>query len=362
VLYRAEPHSDKNAAYSLGFRTPQEAELGTPNPVNVGLTTQILPAGEAAVAAAARSLAGGGLVAFPTETVYGLGADATNPAAIARLYQAKGRPTFNPLIAHVRDISAGMRIARFDERAMALAEAFWPGPLTLVLPKTKDCAVADLATAGLETIAIRVPAHAIAREILRAFGGPVVAPSANLSGHVSPTTAAHVQSDLMGRIDLIVDGGPVEVGVESTIVGCFDEPMLLRPGGLPRGEIERVLGRALVQPPEDTDADAGQPLAPGMLASHYAPRTPVRLNAESVEAGEALLAFGSYAVPGVDAATAVMNLSARGDLNEAAANLFGYLRALDAKNARSIAVMPVPHHGLGEAINDRLRRAAVGRE
>ena len=330
--------------------------------MNVGLTTQILPAGEAAVAAAARSLAQGGLVAFPTETVYGLGADATNPAAIARLYHAKGRPAFNPLIAHVRDISAAMGIARFDQRAMALAEAFWPGPLTLVLPKTKDCAVADLATAGLETIAIRVPAHPLAREILRAFGGPVVAPSANLSGHVSPTTAAHVQSDLMGRIDLIVDGGPVEVGVESTIVGCFDAPVLLRPGGLPRGEIERVLGRALVAPPEDADADTGQPLAPGMLASHYAPRTPVRLNAGSVEAGEALLAFGSHAVPGVDAATAVMNLSARGDLNEAAANLFGYLRALDANNARSIAVMPVPHHGLGEAINDRLRRAAVGRE
>jgi L-threonylcarbamoyladenylate synthase len=330
--------------------------------VNVGLTTQILPAGEAAVRSAARCLSAGGLVAFPTETVYGLGADATNPAAIARLYQAKGRPAFNPLIAHVGDIGAARAIARFDERAMALAEAFWPGPLTLVLPKTSDCTVADLATAGLETIAIRVPAHAIAREILRAFGGPVVAPSANLSGHVSPTTSAHVQSDLMGRIDLIVDGGPVEVGVESTIVGCFDAPVLLRPGGLPRGEIERVLGRALVQPPEDTDSDTGQPLAPGMLASHYAPRTPVRLNAESVEAGEALLAFGSYAVPGVDAAAAVMNLSARGDLNEAAANLFGYLRALDTKGARAIAVMPIPHHGLGEAINDRLRRAAVGRE
>jgi L-threonylcarbamoyladenylate synthase len=330
--------------------------------VNVGLTTQILPAGEAAVRSAARCLSAGGLVAFPTETVYGLGADATNPAAIARLYQAKGRPAFNPLIAHVGDIGAATAIARFDERAMALAEAFWPGPLTLVLPKTNDCTVADLATAGLETIAIRVPAHAIAREILRAFGGPVVAPSANLSGHVSPTTSAHVQSDLMGRIDLIVDGGPVEVGVESTIVGCFDAPVLLRPGGLPRGEIERVLGRALVQPPEDTDSDTGQPLAPGMLASHYAPRTPVRLNAESVEAGEALLAFGSYAVPGVDAAAAVMNLSARGDLNEAAANLFGYLRALDTKGARAIAVMPIPHHGLGEAINDRLRRAAVGRQ
>jgi L-threonylcarbamoyladenylate synthase len=328
--------------------------------VNVGLKTQILPAGETAVAAAARVLAAGGLVAFPTETVYGLGADATNATAIARLYQAKGRPAFNPLIAHVGDIEAARRIARFDAQATALATAFWPGPLTLVLPKTGDCAVAELATAGLETIAIRVPAHRIAREILRAFGGQVVAPSANLSGHVSPTTAAHVQSDLAGRIDLIVDGGPVEVGVESTIVGCFDAPVLLRPGGLPRGDIERVLGRPLAQPP--ADSDSGLPLAPGMLASHYAPRTPVRLDADKVEAGEALLAFGPDAVAGVDAGMPVMNLSVRGDLDEAAANLFGYLRALDARGARAIAVMPVPHHGLGEAINDRLRRAAVERD
>jgi L-threonylcarbamoyladenylate synthase len=330
--------------------------------VNVGLKTQILPAGEAAVAAAARCLTAGGLVAFPTETVYGLGADATNAAAIARLYQAKGRPAFNPLIAHVGDIESARRIARFDAQATALAKAFWPGPLTLVLPKTEGCAVADLATAGLETIAIRVPAHRVAREILRAFGGPVVAPSANLSGHVSPTTATHVQSDLAGRIDLIVDGGPVEVGVESTIVGCFGAPVLLRPGGLPRSEIERLLGRALAQPPADADGDTGRPLAPGMLASHYAPRTVVRLNAESVEAGEALLAFGPDTVPGVDAATCVLNLSVRGDLDEAAANLFGYLRALDARGTRAIAVMPVPHHGLGEAINDRLRRAAAERK
>jgi L-threonylcarbamoyladenylate synthase len=361
VLYRAEPHSDKNAAYSLGFRTPQEAELRTSIPVNVGLKTQILPANEATVAAAARCLAEGGLVAFPTETVYGLGADAANAGSIARLYEAKGRPSFNPLIAHVGDIAAAMRIARFDATATKLAEAFWPGPLTLVLPRTSDCAVADLATAGLDTIAVRVPAHPVARAILQAFGGPVVAPSANLSGHVSPTSAAHVQSDLAGRIDLIVDGGAVTVGVESTIVGCFDAPMLLRPGGLPRGEIERVLGRTLLRPPEGADNETGQPLAPGMLASHYAPRARVRLNAERVEAGEALLAFGSNAIPGVDAATAVMNLSACGDLNEAAAHFFGYLRALDSKGARAIAVMPVPHHGLGEAINDRLRRAAMGR-
>ena len=243
--------------------------------MQTGLTTAILPAGDAAVAAGARTLAEGGLVAFPTETVYGLGADATNAAAIARLYQAKGRPAFNPLISHLSDLAAARAIGRFDETAVRLAEAFWPGPLTLVLPRAANCTVAELATAGLETIAIRIPSHPVARAILRAFGGPVVAPSANLSGHVSPTMAAHVKADLEGRIDLIVDGGPVAVGVESTIVGCFEEPMLLRPGGLPREEIERVLGRALAQPPPDAESDSAQPLAPGMLASHYAPRTRV---------------------------------------------------------------------------------------
>jgi len=330
--------------------------------VDVSLNTQILPANDAAVASAAQCLKQGGLVAFPTETVYGLGADATKAGAIARLYEAKGRPLFNPLIATVGDIAAAITIARFDATATRLAETFWPGPLTLVLPKTDDCPVADLATAGLDTVAIRVPAHPVARAILHAFAGPVVAPSANLSGHVSPTTAAHVQSDLSGRIDLIIDGGAVMVGVESTIVGCFDTPMLLRPGGLPREEIERALGRPLARLPEEAGTETGQPLAPGMLASHYAPRTPVRLNARRIDAGEALLAFGPGTVGGVEAASAVMNLSARGDLAEAAANLFGYLRALDARGARTIAVMPVPPLGLGEAINDRLRRAAVGRE
>ncbi len=329
--------------------------------MNPTLETRILPAGAAAVAAAARTLAAGRLVAFPTETVYGLGADAANPAAIARLYQAKGRPAFNPLIAHVGDLAAAQKIARFDAAAERLAKTFWPGPLTLVLPKTENCVVADLATAGLDSVAVRVPAHAVAREILRAFGGPVVAPSANLSGHVSPTDAAHVESDLAGLIDLIVDGGPVEVGVESTIVGCFEQPMLLRPGGLPREDIERVLGRALAQPPQEIDVDSAQPLAPGMLASHYAPRTRVRLNAENVARDEALLAFGLHRLHGADDAVAIMNLSANGDVAEAAANLFGYLRTLDAKKARAIAVMPIPNEGLGEAINDRLRRAAVGR-
>src|SRR6185437_13176760 len=258
-----------------------------------------------------------------TETVYGLGADATNARAVALIYQAKGRPAFNPLISHVADLDAAQRIGRFDDTALKLAHAFWPGPLTLVLPKTRDCAVAELATAGLDTIAIRIPSHPLARAILSAFGKPVVAPSANLSGHVSPTTAAHVRSDLDGRIDLIVDGGPVDVGVESTIVGCFEAPMLLRPGGLAREEIERLLGQPLARPPQDEPAETGQPLAPGMLASHYAPHTRVRLDAASVETGEALLAFGPAAVPGMESASAVMNLSARGNLAEAAVNLFG---------------------------------------
>jgi L-threonylcarbamoyladenylate synthase len=330
--------------------------------LKVGLKTQILPAGAANLATAARCLSEGGLVAFPTETVYGLGADARQADAVAGIYEAKGRPSFNPLIAHVADVAAARQIARFDATASKLAEAFWPGPLTLVLPKTPGCLVADLATAGLDTVAVRLPRHPIAQAILRAFGGPVVAPSANLSGHVSPTTAAHVAADLSGRIDLIVDGGPVHVGVESTIVGCFDAPMLLRPGGLPREEIEHVLGHPLLRPPEDAASETNQPLAPGMLASHYAPRTPVRLHATDVRAGEALLAFGPDPVPGTDGAAAMMNLSASGDLREAATHLFGYLRSLDAKGARAIAVMPVPHHGLGEAINDRLRRAAIGFE
>jgi L-threonylcarbamoyladenylate synthase len=329
--------------------------------VKTGLETLILPAGEAGAEAAARTLAAGGLVAFPTETVYGLGADAANATAVAHIYSAKGRPAFNPLIAHVPDLAAARRIGRFDARALRLAETFWPGPLTLVVPKTDDCPVSDLATAGLDTVAIRIPAHPVAEAILRAFGGAVVAPSANISGHVSPTLAAHVESDLAGRIDLIIDGGPVAVGVESTIVGCFEAPMLLRPGGLSRERIEAVLGAQLARPPVETDSDDSQPLAPGMLASHYAPRAPVRLHAQDVASGEALLAFGPTHLPGVEAAAAVMNLSSTADLDEAAANLFGYLRSLDAKAPRAIAVMAIPEEGLGEAINDRLRRAAVAR-
>jgi L-threonylcarbamoyladenylate synthase len=319
--------------------------------------TRMAKADAAAAADAARVLAAGGLVAFPTETVYGLGADATSGPAVARLYDAKGRPAFNPLIAHVADIADAERLARFDADAARLAKGFWPGPLTLVLPKAAGCPVAELAMAGLDTIAVRVPAHEVARDILAAFGKPVVAPSANRSGHVSPTCAEHVAADLAGRIDLIVDGGATPVGVESTIVACLGEPVLLRPGGLPRAAIERSLGRSLADPAPARDT-AG-PIAPGMLATHYAPRTRLRLNALRVAAGEALLAFGPLPAEGAERAACVLNLSARGDLVEAAANLFAHLRALDAAGTATIAVMPIPGDGLGEAINDRLERAAA---
>jgi L-threonylcarbamoyladenylate synthase len=324
------------------------------------LATRVLRADAASAGEAARVLAGGGLVAFPTETVYGLGADATNGRAVARLYEAKGRPAFNPLIAHVVDRKAAQALAHFNADAERLAAALWPGPLTLVLPKAAACPVADLATAGLDTIAVRVPDHKIARDILSAFGKPVVAPSANRSGHVSPTKAEHVQADLSGRIDLIVDGGATPVGVESTIVACLGEPVLLRPGGVPRAAIERALGRKLADAAA-ISADDDPPLAPGMLASHYAPRTRLRLNVGSVEPREVLLAFGPAPADGVERSKKMLNLSARGDRVEAAANLFSHLRALDAAGGTAIAVMPIPSDGLGEAINDRLARAAVGR-
>jgi L-threonylcarbamoyladenylate synthase len=323
--------------------------------------TEVIEAGAAAIERAARVLAAGALVAFPTETVYGLGADATNGEAVARLYEAKGRPSFNPLIAHVADVAAARALARFDGNALRLAQAFWPGPLTLVLPKVPGCPVAELATAGLDTIAVRVPSHPVTRAILAAFGAPVVAPSANRSGHVSPTTAAHVHADLAGRVALIVDGGPAPMGLESTIVACLGEPALLRPGALPRTEIERAVALAdlpaTTEPPADTDL----PIAPGQLASHYAPRARLRLDAQSVTDGEALLAFGAASPAGAERATSALNLSRRGDLVEAAANLFSHLRTLDAGGARIIAVMPIPHDGLGEAINDRLARAAAPR-
>ncbi|MCC6778817.1 MAG: threonylcarbamoyl-AMP synthase [Hyphomicrobiales bacterium] len=321
------------------------------------MTTHVLPAEPPAIARAARALAAGELVAFPTETVYGLGADATNGEAVARLYQAKGRPSFNPLIAHIADTATARSLACFDDVAEKLAVAFWPGPLTLVLPRSPTCPVSDLATAGLETIALRVPAHPVARSILTAFGGPVVAPSANRSGHVSPTSAQHVLDDLGGQIALIIDGGTAPLGLESTIVGCLGTPRLLRPGALPRQDIERIVPLAPMDVPP---AGERAPTAPGQLASHYAPRAQLRLGAASVRPGEALLAFGPLPT-GAEQAVAIRNLSARGDLIEAAANLFAHLRALDAAGAAAIAVMPVPNEGLGEAINDRLLRAAAPR-
>lgn len=322
--------------------------------MTVAITTRLAQASTDAIGEAARILARGGLVAFPTETVYGLGADATDGEAVARLYAAKGRPSFNPLIAHMPDLAAARWLARFNRDAQALAEAFWPGPLTLVLPKTIDCPVADLATAGLDTIAVRVPNHATARDLLATFKKPIVAPSANRSGHVSPTLARHVLDDLAGRVDLILDGGPTTVGLESTIVACIDTPTLLRPGGLARADIERVLGRLLANGP----AQEAAPLAPGMLASHYAPKARLRLDATSVQSGEVLLAFGP--VPPAMRQARTLNLSERGDLVEAAANLFSHLRALD-RDATAIAVMPIPHEDLGEGINDRLKRAAAPR-
>jgi L-threonylcarbamoyladenylate synthase len=305
------------------------------------------------LAQAAAILAEGGLVAFPTETVYGLGADATNDRAVARIFAAKGRPRFNPLICHVPDVEAVTEIATLSDAATALADRFWPGPLTLVLPRRGDGGLSRLVSAGLPTVAIRVPAAATAVDLLRRFGRPVAAPSANRSGRLSPTTAQHVLADLGAAIDAVVDGGACDIGVESTIIGFADgRPTVLRPGGLSVEAIEAVIGS--VARPEGS-GDPSAVVAPGMLASHYAPRLPLRTNAARARAGEVLLGFGPAAPPGT-------NLSPTGDLIEAAANLFAMLHRLDQGGATSIAVMAVPDHGLGRAINDRLRRAAAPRE
>jgi L-threonylcarbamoyladenylate synthase len=323
---------------------------------DAGSKTERLSPDAAGLARASDVLVRGGVVAFPTETVYGLGADATKAAAVAGIYAAKTRPRFNPLIAHVADLAEARREGVFEADARALAERFWPGPLTLVVPAAPGSSVCDLARAGLDSIALRVPAHPLAHALLERVGRPVAAPSANRSGRVSPTTAEHVLADLNGRIDAVLDGGPTAVGLESTIVACLGAPRLLRPGGLAREEIEAALGRPLLSP-----ADEAGPRAPGMLASHYAPRAKVRLAARRIEPGEAALLFGPQRPSGFDGARAVLNLSESGDLSEAAANLFGHLRALDASGAATIAVSPVPGRGLGEAINDRLRRAAAER-
>ncbi|HEY8137877.1 MAG TPA: L-threonylcarbamoyladenylate synthase [Methylocystis sp.] len=310
--------------------------------------TPLLGVDDASLARAVEILRAGGLVAFPTETVYGLGADAASPRAVAKIYAAKGRPSFNPLIAHVADLSAARREARFGAPALRLAEAFWPGPLTLVAPAALEGSVCELARAGLASVALRIPAHPAALALLRAFGGPLAAPSANVSGHVSPVTAAHVAEDLAGRVDLILDGGRARAGLESTIVSFLgDTPALLRPGAIPREEIEAVLGTRLGEA-------RGDVVAPGMTSAHYAPRARLRLDARTLEPGEAGLDFGgTFRGDGL-----VLDLSPGGDLIEAAANLFAYLRDLDARGVARIAVAPIPAHGLGEAIRDRLRRAA----
>ncbi|MFO0990734.1 MAG: L-threonylcarbamoyladenylate synthase [Hyphomicrobiales bacterium] len=301
------------------------------------------------IAKAARILRGGGLVAFPTETVYGLGADATSDRAVAQVYEVKGRPFFNPLIVHVPDFVAAEKLGEFSEVARRLAAAFWPGPLTIVVPRQKDCPVSTLASAGLPSLALRVPAHPVAQALLKEVERPIVAPSANPSGRMSPTTADHVRARLGSKVDFILDGGRCAVGVESTIVGFLgNAPELLRPGGIAREEIERVMGHRLAKPPA-TDA----PVAPGQLESHYAPHAQLRLDAETCRPGEIYLGFG--------ARDGDRNLSASGDLVEAAANLFRMLHELDETGAKSIAVAPIPHQGLGEAINDRLRRAAAPR-
>jgi len=309
---------------------------------------------------AATIIRDGGLVAMPTETVYGLAADAMNDGAVARIFEAKGRPTFNPLIAHVAGAEMAARFVDIPPLAETLIDAFWPGPLTLVLPRRKETALSLLVSAGLETAAIRAPAHKTARALIAAVDRPLAAPSANRSGRLSPTTADHVRNgDLAPPPDFIIDGGPSAIGVESAIVKVDGDTLtLLRPGGLPREAIEDAAGAILQTPPQ-----AEQPEAPGMLASHYAPSASLRLNATSAKNDEAFLAFGDRTD---DGSQATVNLSASGDLNEAAANLFRYLHNLDERCAalafKAIAVAPVPNHGLGEAINDRLARAAAPRE
>ena len=315
------------------------------------MSGKIVPATPETIAEAGRLLREGSLVAFPTETVYGLGGDATSETAVARIFAAKGRPRFNPLIVHVPGLAEAEPLAEFDTRAREAARRFWPGPLTLVLRRRAEAELSLLASAGLDTVALRAPAHPVAQELLRAAGRPIAAPSANRSGRVSPTMAAHVAADLGTDVSLVLDGGACPVGLESTILDLTSGvPMLLRPGGVTREELIAVFGEIASPPARDH-----VPRAPGSLPSHYAPSRPVRLNAREARPGEALLAFGAEASPGF---AEVVWLSRTGDLAEAAANLFACLRRLDRAEFSAIAVMPIPEHGLGLAINDRLRRAA----
>lgn len=313
--------------------------------------TRLLAPEPEELAYAAMMLAQGRLVAMPTETVYGLAADARNPLAVAAIYAAKGRPSFNPLIVHAPDLATAETIGIFGDPARRLAEAFWPGALTLVVPLRADSGIASLVTAGLDTVAIRVPAHQAAQDLLHAFGGVVAAPSANRSGRISPTTAAHVMAGLDGKLAAVIDAGPCPVGVELTIIGWQGGlPALLRPGGIPAEAIAEALGQRLTMPA--ANADPEKPAAPGMLTSHYAPGAPVRLNARAAGPDEFLIGFGPV--------SGEITLSPSGDLVEAAANLFDALHRADA-TGRPIAVAPVPDHGMGRAINDRLRRAAAPR-
>ena len=312
----------------------------------------IFKAGPATTARAVALLRAGQPIGLPTETVYGLAADACDDRAVARIFEMKGRPTFNPLIIHVADMAQAEALVEMTPLARRIAARFWPGPLTLVLPRRTDCKVSLLASAGLDTLAIRMPAHPAARDILRAFGGPLAAPSANRSGHVSPTAALHVIEEL--PVALVVDGGPCTVGLESTIVGFDGEgPVLLRPGGIAAEDIEELAGAALSRHAPEHGISA-----PGQLSSHYAPEAAVRLDAVEVRDSEALLAFG----PPLQGAAITLNLSPAGDPAEAAANLFAMLRTLDHPGVSAIAVMPIPDTGLGLAVNDRLRRAAAPRE
>ncbi|HUL07146.1 MAG TPA: L-threonylcarbamoyladenylate synthase [Candidatus Acidoferrum sp.] len=313
----------------------------------------VVAANDETIAAAARLLTAGELVAFPTETVYGLGGDGTNDRAVARIFEAKGRPRFNPLIVHFADADAARAQVAFDERADLLAARFWPGALTLVLPRRPGCTVSLLASAGLDSLAVRAPRHPVAQALLRACGQPIAAPSANASGKISPTTAAHVATSLGGKVAMILDGGRCTLGIESTVLDLTGEvPTLLRPGGVTMEQLADAIGR----PTTPAASDSQAPKSPGLLASHYAPDLPLRLDVRDVQPGEGLLAFGARPITG---AAAVENLSLSGDPTEAAANLFAMLRALDRPELAGIAVMPIPEHGLGQAINDRLRRAAA---
>jgi len=313
-----------------------------------------VPASTTAIERAARLLREGELVAFPTETVYGLGGDATSEGAVARIFAAKGRPRFNPLIVHVPGLADAEALALFDERARIAARRFWPGPLSLVLPRRRESGLALLASAGLDTVALRAPAHAVAQALLHAAGRPIAAPSANRSGRVSPTTAAHVAAELGERVALILDAGPCSVGVESTVLDLTGAvPALLRPGGVTLEQLSEIFG-----PIETAASGEDAPRAPGRLPSHYAPGRPLRLAAVDARPGEALLAFGPEAPAGF---ADVLFLSRSGDLGEAAANLFAMLRRLDRPEFTEIAVMAIPEFGLGRAINDRLRRAAAPR-